>query len=80
MASRDHFRLDVLVVRAAELQQVETELAEVERLLRLEEAGAAGACPSCGSLYARGADYCWHCGLPLLQRRPSAQAQGEAAP
>jgi hypothetical protein len=65
MASRDHFRLDVLVARAAELQEVEAGLAEAERLLRLEDAGAAGACPDCGSLYARGADFCWHCGTAL---------------
>jgi hypothetical protein len=68
MATRDHFRLDVLVARAAELQEVEGGLAEAERLLKLEEAGAAGACPSCGALYARGADFCWHCGLQLMQK------------
>ena len=34
MASRDHFRLDVLVARAAELQEVEGSLAEAERLLQ----------------------------------------------
>ncbi len=67
MASRDHFRLEVLVARSAELQEVEAELAEAERLLKLEQAGAAGACPSCGSLYARGAVFCWHCGFRLLQ-------------
>ena len=66
MAIRDHFRLDVLVRRAAELQEVEAQLAETERLLRLEEGGAAGACPSCGSLYARGAVFCWNCGHRLL--------------
>ena len=37
MAIRDHFRLDVLVRRAAVLQERDAELAEVERLLRLEE-------------------------------------------
>ena len=66
MAIRDHFRLDVLVRRAAELQEVEAQLAETERLLRLEQGGAAGACPSCGSLYARGAVFCWNCGYRLL--------------
>jgi hypothetical protein len=76
MASRDHFRLEVLVNRAAELQQVEAELAETERLLRLEQAGAAGACPSCGSLYSRGAVFCWHCGYQLL---PSASSRGQPA-
>jgi hypothetical protein len=66
MAIRDHFRLDVIVAKAAELQDVEAQLAEAERLLRLDEGGAAGACPSCGSLYARGAVFCWHCGHRLL--------------
>jgi hypothetical protein len=73
MASRDHFRLEVLVARSAELQEVEAELAEAERLLRLEQAGAAGACPSCGSLYARGAVFCWHCGFRLLQSAGSPE-------
>jgi transposase len=68
MASRDHFRLDVVVRRAARLQEVDAELAEVERLLRLDEAGAAGACKSCGALYARGAAFCWQCGTTLLGR------------
>jgi hypothetical protein len=36
MAIRDHFRLDVLIRRAARLQERDAELAEVERLLRLE--------------------------------------------
>src|SRR5262245_49586117 len=35
MAIRDHFRLDVLVRRAALLQERDAELAELERLLRL---------------------------------------------
>ena len=36
MAIRDHFRLDVLVRGRRELQRVDAELGEVERLLRLE--------------------------------------------
>jgi hypothetical protein len=68
MAARDHFRLDVVLRRAARLQEVDAELAEVERLLRLDEAGAAGGCPACGALYARGAAFCWQCGTPLLDR------------
>jgi hypothetical protein len=69
MAARDHFRLEVLVRRAARLQEVDAELGEVERLLRLEDAGAAGACSSCGALHARGATFCWQCGADLLERR-----------
>jgi hypothetical protein len=67
MAGRDHFRLDVLIRQAAKLQQVDAELSEVERLLKLQEAGAAGACPSCGALYARGAAFCWQCGRGLME-------------
>lgn len=75
MAARDHFRLDVLVRRAALLQEVDTELAEVERLLRLDEAGAAGSCAACGALHARGAAFCWQCGADLLARSPERTEQ-----
>jgi hypothetical protein len=68
MASRDHFRLDVLTRQAARLQQVDAELAEVERMLKLDQAGAAGACGSCGALYARGSVFCWQCGKDLMDR------------
>lgn len=72
MARRDHFRLDVLVRAAARLQEVDAELAEAERLLRLEEAAAAGSCPACGALHARGAVFCWQCGGPLIDRQPAS--------
>jgi hypothetical protein len=36
MAIRDHFRLDVLVRRAAMLQDCEIELAEIDRILSLD--------------------------------------------
>jgi hypothetical protein len=68
MASRDHFRLDVLTKQAAKLQQVDAELAEVERMLKLDQAAAAGACGSCGALYARGSVFCWQCGKDLMDR------------
>jgi hypothetical protein len=76
MASRDHFRLDVLSRQAAKLQQVDAELAEVERMLKLDQAGAAGACGSCGALYARGSVYCWQCGSDLMERAPVGAAPG----
>lgn len=68
MARRDHFRMDVVVRRAARLQEIDAELGEVERLLRLDEAAAAGSCASCGALYAHGAVFCWQCGEPLVAR------------
>jgi hypothetical protein len=72
MAIRDHFRLDVLLKRAARLQELDAELAEVERLVRLQDGGAAGACRSCGALHSRGAVFCWQCGGRLLEAAPVA--------
>ena len=67
MAIRDHFRLDVLVRQAAKLQEVDAQIGTVEHLLALEQHGAAGACPSCGTLYARGALFCSSCGTHLVR-------------
>ena len=67
MAIRDHFRLDVLSRQAAKLQQVDGELAEVERMLTLGQAGAAGACGECGALYAQGSAFCRQCGRQLIE-------------
>jgi hypothetical protein len=71
MAIRDHFRLDVLVRRAAILQERDAELAEVERLLRMEEDAVAGTCPHCAAPHSRGALFCWQCGATLMERSPS---------
>lgn len=75
MAIRDHFRLDVLVRRAAVLQERDAELAEVERLLRMEESGTAGSCPQCAAPHSRGAVFCWQCGRALMERLPSAAGE-----
>ena len=77
MASRDHYRLDVLNKQAAKLQEVDAELGQIERLLKLGTAGAAGTCPACGSLQARGAVFCWQCGNEL---RPAAPSSGGSNP
>jgi hypothetical protein len=74
MAVRDHFRLDVLVRRAAVLQERDAELAEIERLLRMEDDAVAGACPHCAAPHSRGALFCWQCGATLMERAPSAVA------
>jgi hypothetical protein len=68
MAIRDHFRLDVLLRRAAMLQERDAELAEVERLLHMQESSVAGSCPSCGAVRSRGAVYCWQCGAAMMER------------
>ncbi len=72
MAIRDHFRLDVLVRRAAILQEHDAELAEVERLLALEESASVGACPNCRAPHSRGAAFCWQCGSALMERAQSS--------
>jgi hypothetical protein len=76
MASRDHFRLDVLNKQAARLQEVDAQLGQIERVLKLDEAGAAGTCPSCGALQARGAVFCWQCGNEL---KPAAKPSQKPA-
>ncbi len=77
MAARDHYRLDVLNKQAAKLQEVDAELGQIERLLKLGTAGAAGTCPSCGALQAHGAVFCWQCGKEL---RPAAKAPDQPKP
>jgi len=68
MAIRDSIRVEVLVKRAAALQDADAELSEVERLLRLEESATAGSCPTCGAPHSSGATFCWQCGKPLLEQ------------
>ena len=65
MAIRDHYRLDVIARRAAELQEADAQLGEIQRLLSNAESGVDGTCRSCGSVHSRGAAYCWHCGAAL---------------
>jgi hypothetical protein len=79
MAIRNHVRVDVLVRRAATLQEVDSELGEVERILRLQESGTAGACASCGAPHSSGAAFCWQCGQPLLEHVPT-HAIGSGTP
>jgi hypothetical protein len=80
MAIRDHYRLDVIARRAAELQEADAQLGEIQRLLAGAEAGIDGQCRSCGSAYSRGAAYCWHCGVALQQEaRPAVLGPDGAA-
>ena len=74
MATRDHYRLDVLSRRAAELQVADAELGEVERLLAASEDGVVGACRSCGAVHSRGATFCWQCGQALVTGAVAAEA------
>ena len=85
MAIRDHYRLDVLAQRAAELQKADAELGELERLLGAAEAGVHGQCRSCGAVHSRSAAFCWRCGAPLLTEArpavlPTRESSNGAAP
>lgn len=71
MAIRDRIRVDVLIKRAALLQDADSELGEIERILHLEHSATAGTCPSCGAPHSTGASFCWQCGQPILQQIPS---------
>ncbi|MFZ1154263.1 MAG: hypothetical protein WAN93_05100 [Solirubrobacteraceae bacterium] len=76
MAIRDHFRLDVLVRRAAMLQERDAELAEVDRLLHMQESSVAGSCPSCSAVRSRGAVFCWQCGAKVMEQATSRNDNG----
>jgi hypothetical protein len=65
MAIRDHVRMDVLTQKAAELQRIDADLAQVERELRGEIGVAAGSCPACGTPHSVEARFCSNCGQVL---------------
>ncbi|MEV4418373.1 hypothetical protein AB0L40_00175 [Patulibacter sp. NPDC049589] len=71
MAVRDHFRVDVLVERAAALQRLDARLSEVERLAA-DHAGIAGSCRFCGAPHGRSAEFCWSCGERIIVRQVHA--------
>ena len=68
MAIRNQIRVDVIVKRAAALQDADSELAEVQRILRLEQTSTAGVCGNCGAPHSSGAGFCWQCGQPILDQ------------
>lgn len=72
MAARNRLRTDVIVTRAAELQQADAELGEVERILRMERTGVAAMCLFCGAPHSSGAVFCWQCGRSLLEQVPGS--------
>jgi hypothetical protein len=65
MAIRDHVRMEILMPKAAALQRVDAELAQVEHVLAGEGGGIGGHCPSCGAVHARGAAFCSQCAAAL---------------
>lgn len=76
MAVRNHVRVEILVSKAAVLQEADSELSEVERILHLGETRSAGACPTCAAPYSSGAAFCWQCGRPLLAHVPTEAIGG----
>ena len=65
MAIRDHVKLDVLIEKAAALQKVDVELAQLDHLLHDGDATIGGHCQNCGTAHARGAAFCSQCAAPL---------------
>lgn len=66
MATRNRIKPEVLTRRAADLQDADAELGEVERILRMDETATAGSCVCCGAPHSSGATFCWQCGKSLL--------------
>jgi len=65
MAIRDHVRMEILMGKAAALQRIDTELAQVEHLIAGGDTGIGGHCRGCGAVYARGAAFCSQCAEAL---------------
>jgi hypothetical protein len=72
MVVRDHVRMDVLTRKAAELQRVDADLAEVERQLRGEDGPPVGACPACAAPHGAHAKFCSRCGHALASTHGGA--------
>ena len=65
MAIRDHVQMEVLIEKAAALQRVDGELAQLEHLLHEGGGAIGGHCPNCAAPYARGAAFCSQCATAL---------------
>ncbi len=65
MAIRDHVRMDVLIPKAAELQRVDSELGQLQRMIDTGATSVGGNCRACGAVYAHGAAFCAQCAQPL---------------
>jgi ribosomal protein L40E len=68
MATRNRIRVDVLVKQAVELQNADSELSEIERILKTEQTGTAGICASCNAPHSSGAVFCWQCGHQIVRQ------------
>jgi len=77
MAIRQSINLELITKRAAALQDVEAQLAEVDRILKHEGAGTAGACGNCGAPHSANASFCWQCGNQILRQVDTAAIFGQ---
>ncbi len=67
MAVRDRIRVDVITKHAAELQTADSELQEIERIIKAEQSHTAGTCGNCGAPHSSGAGFCWQCGAQIMR-------------
>jgi len=65
MAIREHIRMEVLMPKAAELQRLDSELGQLQRMIDTGVSSVGGNCPACGGVYAPGAAFCAQCGSTL---------------
>jgi predicted RNA-binding Zn-ribbon protein involved in translation (DUF1610 family) len=77
MAVRNHIRVDVIVKKSAELQAVDSELQEIDRILAAEQTSTAGICPNCGAPHSSGAAFCWQCGQQIMRQVDTSAIFGE---
>jgi hypothetical protein len=68
MAIRDHITLEVLIEKAAALQRIDIELAQIGYLLDSGDRSIGGHCANCGLAHAKGAAFCSQCASPLEQQ------------
>jgi len=62
MAIREHIRMEILMPKAAELQRLDSELGQLQRMIDTGIASIGGNCRACGGVYAPGAAFCAQCG------------------
>ena len=62
MAIREHIRMEVLMPKAAELQRLDSELGQLQRMIDTGISSIGGNCPACGGVHAPGAAFCAQCG------------------
>jgi hypothetical protein len=65
MAIREHIRMEVLMPKAAELQRLDSELGQLQRMIDTGISSIGGNCPACGGVHAPGAAFCAQCGSAI---------------